>query len=169
MKSIKDKIIRVNKLLMQRYGIPERPEVPPDAVDMLIATILSQNTNDKNSYKAFRSLKDKYKTWDEVSGLPRKKIEDMIKVAGLGKQKSSAIKNFLTSLLKKKGKISLNYLKNKSDDETLSELTHFNGVGIKTASCVLLFSMRRNICPVDTHVHRTTNRLGIANYYLSTS
>ncbi|MFO7444823.1 MAG: endonuclease III [Ignavibacteriaceae bacterium] len=162
-KSIEKKIKKVNQLLIEKYGIPPRPDIPPDPVDMLIATILSQNTNDKNSYKAFQKLKEKFKTWDEAARQPRQRIESLIKVAGLGKQKSAAIKNFLTSVLKEKGKISLDFLKDKSDDEILEELTHFGGVGVKTASCVLQFSLRRNICPVDTHVHRTTNRIGIVN------
>ena len=47
------------------------------------------------------------------------------------------------------------------ENDAIAELTHYNGVGVKTASCVLLFAMDRNICPVDTHVHRTVNRIGI--------
>ncbi len=128
---------------------------------MLIATILSQNTNDNNSYKAFNNLKTKFKTWDEVEKLTAKQIESYIKVAGLGKQKSAAIKNVLSTLKNKNGKISLDYLRKNNDDEILEELTQFPGVGIKTASCVLQFSLRRNVCPVDTHVHRTLNRIGI--------
>ncbi|MHB8578821.1 MAG: endonuclease III domain-containing protein [Ignavibacteriaceae bacterium] len=160
-KSVLKKISKVNELLIQKYGIPFRPQNPPDPVDMLIATILSQNTNDKNSYKAFTNLKKTYQDWYDISTLPLSKIEKEIKVAGLGKQKSKAIKNVLTILLKNNGSISLDYLLDKKDDEILRELTAYEGVGIKTASCVLLFSLRRNICPVDTHVHRTTNRIGI--------
>ncbi|MEJ2616636.1 MAG: endonuclease III, partial [Ignavibacteriaceae bacterium] len=118
---------------------------------------------DKNSYRAFRNLKDEFDNWDEVAGQSRIKIEKQIKIAGLGKQKSGAIKNFLFSVKKEKGKVSLNYLKNFSNDEILTELTKYDGVGVKTASCVLLFSLKRNICPVDTHVHRTLNRIGIVN------
>lgn len=161
MQNIKSKIKKVNRLLVKKYGIPERPAIPADPVDMMIATILSQNTNDKNSFRAFNNLKESYRSWREVAGLDEEVIEDQIKVAGLGKQKAKAIKEFLNSLLNKKGKISLDYLRNKSDDDVLNELTEFNGVGVKTASCVLQFSFRRNICPVDTHVHRTTNRIGI--------
>ncbi|MEJ2493747.1 MAG: endonuclease III, partial [Ignavibacteriaceae bacterium] len=62
---------------------------------MLIGTILSQNTNDKNSYKAYRNLKDKFGNWNELAELTPSKIEKIIKVAGLGKQKSKAIKNVL--------------------------------------------------------------------------
>jgi endonuclease-3 len=160
---MKRKIEIINKKLIERFGLPERNKNTPEPVDMLIATILSQNTNDRNSYKAFKNLKDNYKTWIEVASLPRTKIERLIRIAGLGKQKSSAIKKFLTSVLKETGTVSLGYLKNKSDNEILSELTKYGGVGIKTASCVLLFSLKRNICPVDTHVHRTLNRIGIVS------
>ena len=156
------KISDVNKKLIERFGIPERRK-NSDPVDMIIATILSQNTNDKNSYRAFRNLKDKFNNWEEVAEQTRIKIEKQIKIAGLGKQKSGAIKSFLSSVKKGKGKVSLNYLKEFSDNKILTELTKYDGVGVKTASCVLLFSLKRNICPVDTHVHRTLNRIGIVN------
>lgn len=160
---MKRKILAINKKLIQRFGLPERRKKNQDPVDMLIATILSQNTNDKNSYKAFRNLKEKFNSWEKTAEQPRIKIEKQIKIAGLGKQKSTAIKNFLSSIKKEKGQVSLNYLKDFSNDDILSELTRFDGVGVKTASCVLLFSLKRNICPVDTHVHRTLNRIGLVN------
>jgi endonuclease-3 len=159
----KKKIILVNKALVKLYGIPPRPEIPPDPVDMLIGTILSQNTNDRNSYKAFLKLKKKYKSWDDVARQSRTKVEFQIRIAGLGKQKSKAIKNFLTSILNTNGEISLEHLKPMADEQILLDLTSYSGVGIKTAMCVLLFSLRRNVCPVDTHVHRTANRIGIVN------
>jgi endonuclease III len=159
----KQTIAKVNKALIKFYGIPPRPHNPPDPVDMLIGTILSQNTNDKNSYKAFLNLKEKFNTWEEASKESRQRIENLIKVAGLGKQKSAAIKNFLVTIKKKQGKISLEYLVQLNDEEILKELTGFLGVGTKTAMCVLLFALRRNVCPVDTHVHRTVNRIGIVS------
>jgi len=160
---MKRKINIINKLLIEYFGIPPRSKKLPDPMDLLIATILSQNTNDNNSYKAFKNLKEKYKKWEDVARLTQPSIEKLIKVAGLGKQKSTAIKNLLSGLLKSNGKISLNHIKKLSDEEILDELTSYNGIGIKTASCVLLFSLDRNICPVDTHVHRTLNRLGLVN------
>lgn len=159
--SLSKKILKINELLIQKYGIPFRPQNSPAPIDMLIATILSQNTNDRNSYKAFTNLKKNYNSWDDVAKLPVKKIENEIRIAGLGKQKSFTIKNLLNSLIKMNNEISLNYLTNKEDEEIINTLTDFPGIGIKTASCVLLFSLKRNVCPVDTHVHRTTNRIGI--------
>ena len=158
---MKEKIKKINRLLVRHFGIPYRAKKLPKPIDALIATILSQNTNDKNSYQAYRNLKKKYKSWDELNNASRKEIESVIKVAGLGKQKSASIKSFLSTLKKKNGKLNLHHIKKMSDLEILTELTSIKGIGVKTASCVLLFSLDRNICPVDTHVHRTLNRIGI--------
>jgi endonuclease III len=158
---VKQKIKKINKLLINHFGIPVRPKKLPDPLDTLIATILSQNTNDNNSYIAYQNLKQKYKNWEEISNISRSQLEKVIRVAGLGKQKSVAIKTFLSSLKKTNGKIDLNHFNKMKDEQILSELTSSKGIGVKTASCVLLFSLDRNVCPVDTHVHRTLNRIGL--------
>jgi endonuclease-3 len=158
---VKEKIKQINTLLKKHFGIPYRPKKLPNPIDALIATILSQNTNDKNSYQAYQNLKKKYKSWQELADAPRKKIEQTIRVAGLGNQKSAAIKNFLVTLKKNNGSINLQYIKKMPDEQILNELTLIKGIGVKTASCVLLFSLDRNVCPVDTHVHRTLNRIGL--------
>ncbi len=158
---MKKQIEKINQLLINHFGIPERQKKLPNPIDIIIGTILSQNTNDKNSYKAFLNLKNHIKSWDDVLTLKTSQLEKLIKVAGLGKQKSQAIKNFLSNLQKKNGKLSLNYLKRKNDDEVLGELSSHKGIGVKTASCVLLFAFDRNVCPVDTHVHRILNRVGL--------
>jgi endonuclease-3 len=158
---MKEKIKQVNLLLVKYFGIPFRPKRLPNHIDTLIATILSQNTNDKNSYHAYNDLKKKYQSIEELSAASRSEIEKVIKVAGLGKQKSAAIKTFLATLKKNNGSLNLQYIKKMTNEEILNELTSIKGIGVKTASCVLLFSLDRNICPVDTHVHRTLNRIGI--------
>lgn len=157
----KEKIEKINDLLVKYFGIPSRAKKLPNPIDALIATILSQNTNDNNSYKAYLNLKRRYKSLDKLAEASRKEIENTIRIAGLGKQKSASIKSFLTALKKKNGKLNLSYIKKMSNEEILNEMTSIKGIGIKTASCVLLFSLDRNVCPVDTHVHRTLNRIGI--------
>jgi len=157
----KEFIQKVNELLIKKFGIPERNKKLPDALDLLIATILSQNTNDNNSYKAFRNLKDKYGLWEDLIVEKRIVIEKEIKVAGLAKQKSEAIKNVITQLMKSIGKVSLKHIDQLSDEDAIEELTKYKGIGVKTASCVLVFAFERNVCPVDTHVYRTVNRIGI--------
>ncbi len=157
------KIINVDKFLKEEFGIPPRSEKLPDPIDLTIGTILSQNTNDKNSYKAFKSLKKNIKCWDDILNIELEELEALIKVAGLGKQKAAAIKNFVKEIYGRNKKIELDFIKNMSDEESLRELTAFKGIGVKTASCVLLFSLDRDVCPVDTHVHRTVNRIGIVS------
>jgi endonuclease III len=76
---MKEKIKKINKLLVKHFGIPYRPQRLPNPVDALIATILSQNTNDKNSYQAYRNLKKKYKSVEELADAPRIEIESVIR------------------------------------------------------------------------------------------
>jgi len=158
---LKEKIKKINKLLIRHFGIPKRQKRLPNPIDTLIATILSQNTNDNNSYRAYKNLKQKYPTLNKLSSAKRSEIEKVIRVAGLGKQKSGAIKNLLKTINKNGGTLNRQSFKTKTDDEILEELTSVKGIGVKTASCVLLFSLDRNVCPVDTHVHRTLNKIGI--------
>ena len=95
MKTQKEFITKTNLLLIKHFGIPPRNKKLPDPLDMLIATILSQNTNDNNSYKAYRNLKSHYKSWKELVNEKRVTIESVIRVGGLAPQKSRTIKNLL--------------------------------------------------------------------------
>ena len=158
---MKKQIEKINQLLIEYFGIPKRRTKLPDPLDILIGTILSQNTNDKNSYSAFLNLKRNISNWEDVLMLKPSQLEKIIRVAGLGKQKSNSIILLLKNLKKKYGRITLSHIKKKSDKEILTELTSYKGIGVKTASCVLLFSLNKNVCPVDTHVHRILNRIGL--------
>jgi endonuclease-3 len=156
-------ILIVNELLIREYGIPERAKILPNPLDLLIATILSQNTNDNNSYKAYLNLKSNIESYSDIIDMDLEYLEKLIKVAGLAKQKAKSIKNFLITLRNKYNKNDLEFIKGLSNDKILELLTKNEGIGVKTASCVLLFSLNRDVCPVDTHVHRLINRLGIVS------
>ncbi len=129
---------------------------------MLIATILSQNTNDKNSHRAYTLLRKKYPRWEMVAKAALQGIKAAIRVGGMANQKSVRIKETLMAIHARSGRYDLSALKNKPDEKVIEELTSMKGVGVKTAACVLLFSMGRDVFPVDTHVHRICNRLGLA-------
>ncbi len=152
----------LNSRLIEHFGLPERNKRKPEPLDLLIATILSQNTNDNNSYEAYINLKQKFPEWSMLVKSPLGQIEKAIRKAGLTNQKARTIKNLVVNL-SKENRLDLNFLKKMKNEEALEYLTSFKGVGAKTASCVLLFSLYRNVCPVDTHVHRTLNRIGIVN------
>lgn len=138
------------------------PEIKKsDPLDMLIATMLSQNTTDKTSYIAFMNLKKDFNGWQDVMNAPLSRIKKAIKVCGLTNQKSESLKSFLNQLFKSRGKLSLNYLKKYSDIDIYNDLLQYKGFGVKTISCMMAFSLGRDVFPVDTHIHRICNRLGL--------
>ncbi|MBU2446298.1 MAG: endonuclease III [Bacteroidetes bacterium] len=148
--------------MAEHFGKPKR-KLDSKPLDILIATILSQNTNDRNSHKAYLSLRSKYPNWSDMEKATVNQIAKTIRSAGLSQQKAKTIKQLLLTLKTKKPKFSLDYLYEFSNEQIISELTSISGIGVKTASCVLLFGMQRNVCPVDTHVFRTLNRIGVVN------
>lgn len=130
-------------------------------LDTLIATKLSQNTTDKTSYIAYRNLKNKFKSWNAVADAPLNKIINSIRVCGLANTKAKDIKTMLIKMREKYGDLNLNKINKLKDDEIYRELLQYKGIGVKTVSCVLAFSLGRDVFPVDTHIHRVLNRLGV--------
>ncbi|HDS30872.1 MAG TPA: endonuclease III [Firmicutes bacterium] len=155
------RIKALEKKLAKEYG-PFKPKPLRDPLDELILTVLSQNTNDRNSFRAFENMKEHFRSWDDVAGAPAKKLENIIRVGGLANSKSKYIKGILRAIKEQHGDYKLNHLKNMPVKDALDELTSLPGVGIKTASCVLLFSFGKPSMPVDTHVGRLARRLGLA-------
>ncbi|TQS34883.1 hypothetical protein Golomagni_04716 [Golovinomyces magnicellulatus] len=135
----------------------------PSVLDALVRTILSQNTNNKNSSRAKRSMDATYgrsDNWDAIMTCGQSKLQETIKCGGLSANKSRTIIGLLTQVYQKYGKYSLDHLHTKSSDEAMQELLSFPGVGPKTASCVLLFCLNRESFAVDTHVWRLSGLLG---------
>jgi endonuclease III len=145
----------------KHYKDNSKKRKPSDILDTLIATKLSQNTTDKTSSIAFNNLKREFKSWDELIDAPLGKIRKLIKVCGLADSKSRDLKAMIKQIKDEHGEVNLDYLKEMSDEEVYTELTKFKGIGVKTASCVLVFSLGHEVFPVDTHIHRVLNRLGI--------
>jgi endonuclease-3 len=162
LKNLRSKTLRVAKILESALGMPVQAAKLPRPLDMLIATILSQNTNDKNSHRAYISLRNKYRRWADVAEAPIRSIIAAIRVGGMANQKSPRIKQTLAAVKERFGWYDLSALELMNNKQVIEELTKINGVGVKTASCVLLFSMGRDVFPVDTHVHRLCGRLGLA-------
>ncbi len=159
---MQNKINQIIKLLKKEFPGPDPKPSRSDPLDVLIATMLSQNTTDKTSFRAFQNLKNDFSGWDDVMSSHLLKIKNAIRVCGLANQKSTSIKKLLKNIKLKHGSLSMNHIKKLSDDKIYGELLQYNGVGVKTVSCVLAFGLGRDVFPVDTHVHRVTNRLGLA-------
>jgi endonuclease-3 len=150
----------VCRALGKEFGPVDPKRYRGDPLDELVATILSQSTTDTNSARAFASLKRRFPRWSMVLQAPPARIAAAIRPGGLANVKSKAIRNALRSIDEREGRLSLSRLRSMSDEDATAYLTAIPGVGVKTASCVLLFAMGRNAFPVDTHVFRVTRRLG---------
>jgi endonuclease-3 len=156
----RDKALEIYDLLVETYGEkPQRKHREP--VEELVLTILSQNTSDVNSGRAFENLQEAFPTWDEVVEAPTEEVAEAIRVGGLANQKAPRIQNALEKIHKERGAYELDFLQEMDLDEARDWLTDLHGVGPKTASVVLLFSLEMSAFPVDTHVHRVSRRLGI--------
>ena len=160
--ALRKKTVRIARLLELHLGIPEKRTHPPEPLDMLVATILSQNTNDKNSHRAYTELRRRFPSWELVAAARPAAVRSAIRSGGMANQKGARIRETLAAVLRRYGKYDLSPLKRKSNALIIEELTGLNGVGAKTAACVLLFSLGRDVFPVDTHVHRLCTRLGLA-------
>ncbi len=130
-------------------------------LDELIGTVLSQHTSNVNTARSFRSLRDRFPTWEAVREAPGDEVIDAIRSGGLARIKGPRIQAILDSIATRHGELSLDYIESMSMDEAKRDLTTLHGVGPKTAACVLLFSLGRPAMPVDTHVHRVSRRIGL--------
>ncbi len=155
-----EKLAAVHARLLEAFGEPQWHEYLP-AVDELVCTILSQNTNDINRDKAFRELKETYRSWEEVRDADPKELQEVIRIAGLAAQKGPNIQSALQAISEQRGEISLDWLREKSVDEARDWLVSLKGVGPKTAAIVLVFALDMPAFPVDTHIYRVSGRIGL--------
>jgi endonuclease-3 len=158
--SLRGKAIIVYDRLLKRFGLPKWRD-PLPAIDELVSTILSQNTNDKNRDVAFNALIARFPTWEEVRDADPDEVINEIRPAGLANQKGPRMQKVLRQITEERGELNLDFLKDYAAEDALTWLTRFNGVGPKTASIVLQFALDIPAFPVDTHIYRVSGRLGL--------
>ncbi|KAJ7241876.1 DNA glycosylase [Mycena rebaudengoi] len=156
-------------------GTPPQPslsvssltENAPNILDGLISTILSQSTSGTNSLKAKLGLDTAFgrSNFAAIVAAPRERVIEAIRCGGLAKKKAATIQHLLIAVCERHESYSLQFLatsvegERKTDAEVTEELLSYDGVGPKTASCVLSLCLERNSFPVDTHVWRLSKAL----------
>lgn len=149
-------------VLRSNFSIPQWADAPKDPFEVLIMTVLSQATADRNTERAFRNLSKRFLiTPKSLAGARVEEIEAAIRVAGLYRNKSKVMKEISRLILEKFGG-SLNFIHSLPLEEARKTLTSLPGVGPKTADVVLLFCAGKPTLPIDTHVNRVSKRLGLA-------
>ena len=150
----------VDGILATMYG--PKPLTPHgDALGELVHIILTQNTSDANSDRTYAALSAAYPSWERLALAPPGDIADVIRMGGLADIKAARIVDALRRIEADFGCMTLDALDAVDATDAFSYLTSLPGVGPKTAACVLLFAMGRPVFPVDTHVHRVSNRVGL--------
>lgn len=197
---VRQRLTKVIELLEANLGIPQW-DGPKDALEVLILTILSQNTADTNALRGYANLCEKFPRdgvaqvlkngdviprradgsvdpvairlsqvsgaffspdWRAVMRSPVKHLMDAIRVAGLPNSKAPAIQRVLKWLLARTGGFRLEAaIADMPSGDAVALLSSIKGVGVKTASVTLIEAQGADLCPVDTHVQRIVNRLGI--------
>ncbi len=150
----------IDRVLTRIYG-RKRVKLDDDPLDTLVETILSQNTTDTNSHKAFRGLKRTYATWDAMIDESPARVASIIRSGGLADIKARRILDALEFIRRESGGLDLEFLREMSPAEVDAWLARIKGVGPKTRSIVMLFSLGMPTFPVDTHIHRVSKRLGL--------
>lgn len=162
--------------LAAMHGMPRRPRAEakghnpaetracgsvPTILDALVRTILSQNTTNRNSSRAMQNFVERFGgDYEAVRQASLAAVSESIACGGLAHVKGRRIKNIVDSLHAALGEVTLEHLRPLPDAEIKEALMRFDGVGPKTASCVLLFCLRRDSFAVDTHVFRIAKKLG---------
>ena len=142
------------------YGPPRRHRALAP-LDELVLTILSQNTSDRNCERAYAAMRERFPAWTQVRDADVAELERVLRPGGLAAQKAPRIQAVLRELSAGGGAPALDWVASLAPDEAMARLEALPGVGPKTASCVLLFSLDVPVMPVDTHVHRVAGRLGL--------
>jgi endonuclease-3 len=154
--------VAVLQILRRNFAMPKWTEAKRDPFKTLIVTVISQNTADRNTARAFERLSKQFEIKPEaLAKAENSKIEETLRVAGLYKNKAKTIKT-VSTIIFEQFHGSVQPILSLPLEEARTTLMALPGIGPKTADVVLLFSAKQPTIPVDTHVNRVAKRLGFA-------
>lgn len=157
------KVLEVHARLCRQYECPIRRFQHHDPLSALVSALLSHRTRNRESGKAFRTLKERFAEWHSVRDAPVAAIEDAIQECTWPEQKAPRIQAVLREItLRLNGELSLDFLNEWSVEQARAWLETIPGVGPKTSAAVMSFSsLQAKALPVDSHHHRVAVRLGL--------
>lgn len=150
----------VNRLLKGEHRTPDLGN-KSDPLDELIFICLTQRTHEAGFTRSYNALRKRFPTWERMARAREYTIAKTITNGGLVGIKAKRIKRILRSVDEHVGKYDLSVLHTLSDGEAFHFLTRKLGTGTKTAYCVMLYSLRRDVFPIDANCLRIFQRLGV--------
>jgi endonuclease III len=158
--TLKEKTLLAHERLQQVYGEQELHN-RRDAMRELISTMLSHRTTHADEEKAYRLMHERFGSWEGIRDAPLPELIDAISSSRFPEAKAVNIKKVVGKILADHGEANIDFLRDMPVEEAMHWLTSLPGVGLKTATLVLLFNFYKPVLPVDTHVHRVTQRIGV--------
>jgi endonuclease-3 len=158
--TLKEKTLEAHRRLQEFYGEIEH-KARRDNLRELISTMLSHRTTHKDEETAYRRMFERFGTWEGIQNAPWEELVDAISSSRFPEPKATNIKKVLVRIYEERGEYNIDFLKDLPTEEAMTWLTSLPGVGLKTATLVLLFNFYKPVMPVDTHVHRVSQRVGL--------
>jgi endonuclease-3 len=158
--TLKEKTLLAHERLQQVYGEQDLYN-RRDAMRELISTMLSHRTTHADEEKAYRQMHERFGSWEGIRDAPLPELIDAISSSRFPEAKAVNIKKVVGKIIADHGEANIDFLRDMSVEEAMNWLTSLPGVGLKTSTLVLLFNFYKPVLPVDTHVHRVTQRLGV--------
>ena len=158
-KALSEKAIKVTLRLTEKYGVEAFSSKDP--MSMLVDIILSHRTRDEDTAAAYDNLLKRFGCWEAVRDAPTSEVQEAIANVTFPEVKAPRLQTLMRRITEERGELRLDFLRDLPVEEGAAWLSRLEGVGPKTAACVLLFSCQKPLLPVDTHVHRISIRLGL--------
>jgi endonuclease III len=158
----KRQLFELDRMLQGTYGAPEGAlGNKRNPLNEAIYILLSYQTNLRKSKLVWRQLRSSIPRWEDVERAPVGRVAAILRQGGLHRQKARVIKALLGKVRKAFGELSLTALREESDERAEHTLTQLPGLSWKGARCVLLYSLDRDVFPVDVNTFRILKRIGI--------
>lgn len=163
-----EKVLEIHRQLCELYGCPIPYFHDLDPLSELVSSLLSHRTRNADSARAYRTLRERFSTWEAVRDAPTEQVEAAISACTWPEQKAPRIQAVLRQIEARHGRLSLDFLADLTVTEARTWLEGLPGVGPKTSAAVLSFSqLRRRALAVDSHHHRVAARLGLISENLA--
>lgn len=156
-----EKVLLVQQRLCEVYGCPIPYFHELDPLSELVSSLLSHRTRNADSARAYRTLRERFPTWEAVRDAPQAEVEGAVSACTWPEQKAPRIQEALRQIEARHGSLSLDFLAELPLTEARAWLQALPGVGPKTSAAVLSFSLHRRSLAVDSHHHRVAIRLGL--------
>lgn len=152
--------------LAQAYGSPNHGN-KEDPLDELVYIKLSQQTNEPKFQSMYEDLRRRFPNWHGLAEAPCEELEDILRPGGLHRRRARDLKAMAEKIVEDQGALDLSWLAELPVSDAIDYLESLPGVGIKMAYCVAMYSLGYHILPVDIHVQRVSERLGLLPQGLS--